>query len=90
LFNASDKNRFAGLSKDYPGIGICDNLSNGDSIPNDIIGAEIIAFGAPIGAIFEGGGLIVDYKTKDGTFKRLALEFNELGMWANKIYSIGV
>ncbi len=55
----------------------------GDLIPNDLMGAKIIAIGclASPDAV-EGGGLAIDYR-KPGSQKlhRIVFEFNELGMW---------
>lgn len=55
----------------------------GDPIPNDLIGAKIVAIGclAAPDAV-ESGGLAIDYR-KPGREKvtRIVFEFNELGMW---------
>ena len=55
----------------------------GDPIPNDLIGAKIVAIGclASPDAV-EGGGLAIDYR-KPGSEKvnRIVFGFNELGMW---------
>lgn len=60
-----------------------DPAVRGDALPEDIIGAIIVRFGAaPPECDLEGGGLIVDYIPKEATEpKRLVLAFNELGMW---------
>jgi hypothetical protein len=54
-----------------------------DDIPADLIGASIVSLGAPDPCeAFEGGGLIIDYRPAGSSVvKRLALEFNEGGMW---------
>jgi hypothetical protein len=56
---------------------------HGDPIPDDLIGAKIVAIGcmAPPEAV-EGGGLAIDYrKPGSETTQRVVFEFNELGMW---------
>ena len=49
-------------------------------MPVDLIGAEILKFGS-VGTKFEGGGLGIEYKTKEGEIKSIIFEFNEEGMW---------
>jgi hypothetical protein len=60
-----------------------DSARKGDAFPSDIIGATILRFGAaPPDCDLEGGGLIIDYVPEgQADAKRLALAFNELGMW---------
>lgn len=55
----------------------------GDPIPADLIGAEIVAMGTlPDRGSVEGGGLVIDYRPA-GTDapRRVVFAFNELGMW---------
>jgi hypothetical protein len=55
----------------------------GDPIPDDLIGAKILAMGciAPPDAV-EGGGLAIDYcKPGNENTRRVVFAFNELGMW---------
>jgi len=55
----------------------------GDPIPDDLIGAKIVAMGcvAPQDAI-EGGGLAIDYcRPGNEITRRIVFAFNELGMW---------
>lgn len=56
----------------------------GDDVPDDIIGSEILAFGAPK----EGGGLVVVYKNRFGKNKKLVLGFDETGMGINEIIDL--
>jgi hypothetical protein len=53
------------------------------AVPNDLVGAKIVAFGTiAAGYDIEGGGLVIDYIPRDLKEKRrLVLGFNELGMW---------
>ncbi|MFL5740533.1 MAG: hypothetical protein ACJ75B_09980 [Flavisolibacter sp.] len=76
-------------------IGISNKLfdlfdpSEGDLIPNDIIGSEIIAIGTPVrdeeDDTYYEGELIIEYRTKEGSIKRLHLQFNELAMWTKNL-----
>jgi hypothetical protein len=70
-------------------IGVSNKFSNvfhpeyAEEIPEDLIGAEIVNFGAPVGGSFDGGGLVIDYRPKGcDEIKRLILDFNESGMWS--------
>ncbi len=58
-------------------------LGNTDEpVPADLIGAEIVAFGAPSDRTLEGGGLSIVYIPKESAKpKRLDFSFTELGMW---------
>jgi hypothetical protein len=80
----------ANRSKGVGAIDVSNKLASSfnerEQIPSDLIGSKIISFGAPIGAVFEGGGLIVDYINNNGESKRICLEFNELGMWTVKSF----
>lgn len=55
----------------------------GGEIPDGLIGANIVRFGAvPESSLVEGGGLIIDYIPKRSEkIKRAVFEFTELGMW---------
>ena len=47
-----------------------------------LVGATIVAFGAPAEGVFEGGGLVIDYRLPGSeATERLVLDFSELGMW---------
>jgi hypothetical protein len=61
------------------------NPTGGVDVPRDLIGAKIIAIGAPLNnENIESVGLIIDYKPLGESFcKRLVLGFNECGMWIN-------
>ncbi|MVN22115.1 hypothetical protein [Mucilaginibacter arboris] len=54
-----------------------------ESVPEGLIGAEIINFGTTEEPeLFEGGGLVIDYKkTGSNDIWRLILSFNDSGMW---------
>lgn len=57
----------------------------GDDFPQDLIGAKIIAFGAPDLEYEdkpEGGGLVIDYLAGEKV-RRVVFAFNELGMWVD-------
>jgi len=65
----------------------------GELVPSDLIGATILAIGAPTGEEEkpEGGGLLIDYAVAgNGERKRIILAFNELGMWIEKNHAQGV
>lgn len=50
-------------------------------IPDDLVGAIIVAVGMPdLTDRPEGGGLVIDYKPATGSVKRIVLGFNEAGM----------
>jgi hypothetical protein len=54
----------------------------GKAVPRELRGAEIMRFGTVDEVDLEGGGLVIDYRTKNSaTTKRIVLSFNELGMW---------
>jgi hypothetical protein len=82
--------RAADLSKApiIPRLPHCrDSAQNGAMLPPDIIGAKIVGFGAaPPECDLEGGGLIIDHIPKEESEpRRLALAFNELGMWVQPV-----
>jgi hypothetical protein len=56
---------------------------DGADIPEGLIGAQIVSFGAADPeANLDGGGLIIDYIPKDRTdVMRAVFKFTELGMW---------
>ena len=56
----------------------------GSQIPDDLVGATIVAIGTTSERV-EGGGLVLDYqpKNKKRVF-RLILAFNELAMWIHR------
>lgn len=60
------------------------HLHGGDEIPEGLIGAKIVRFGAvPKRNFVEGGGLIIDFISEgDDKIRRVVFEFTELGMWA--------
>jgi hypothetical protein len=57
--------------------------SQGDELPDGIIGSTIVAFGGgPDRCALEGGGLIIDYRPEgQACTMRAVLKFSELGMW---------
>ncbi len=56
----------------------------GDQIPDDLVGAIIVAIGTTNERI-EGGGLVLDYRPKNKQrVYRLILAFNELAMWIHQ------
>ena len=53
----------------------------GDLVPDDLIGARIVAIGRTQEEI-EGGGLVIEYEPVGAQHcVRLTLAFTELGMW---------
>jgi len=81
----------ADLSKNKEVKGVSSKLGRylnkewGDDVPQDLIGATILRFGAPISdGDFEGGGLVIDYMTTEGEKKRVVFEFTEIGMWVSQ------
>lgn len=54
-----------------------------EPIPQGLLGARIIRFGAaPIDAKIEGGGLVIDYVAVNETHvRRVIFKFTVLGMW---------
>lgn len=61
----------------------CRGSRRGDKVPDSIIGSEIVRFGTTTEKNdIEGGGLFVDYLTRDTKeLRRVVFGFNELGMW---------
>jgi hypothetical protein len=56
----------------------------GRAMPRDLCGSEIVRVGTIAGVALEGGGLVIDYRTKrSAAIKRIAFSFNELGMWVS-------
>jgi hypothetical protein len=54
----------------------------GKAVPRGLRGSEIVRFGTIEGAELEGGGLVIDYRSKgSAAVRRIAFSFNELGMW---------
>jgi len=53
------------------------------SVPDELIGARIVRFGAaPSGSDIEGGGLIIDFMPRGSKqVRRAVFCFTELGMW---------
>jgi len=69
-----------------PRLPDCRGSKYGDELPLKMVGAKILSVGTTDeqleGDNLEGGGLIVDYHPKDASAPmRVALSFNELGMW---------
>jgi hypothetical protein len=60
----------------------------GDPIPAELCGAKILRIGGASDCrMFEGGGLLIDYETPRGV-RRIALAFNECGMWVESLLSL--
>jgi len=59
-------------------------FGRGGEIPDDLIGAEIVAFGTlPFECDLSGGGLVIDYlEPRERKLRRLVLEASDTGMWA--------
>ena len=59
----------------------------GEDVPADLIGAKIVAIGAPTGMKekSEGGGLAIEYIPASTKKKKLILlDFDECGMWLRR------
>lgn len=54
-----------------------------ENMPKELYGAEIIKFGS-LGKKYGGGGLGIEFKTKNGVIHRILFEFSEEGMWIEK------
>jgi hypothetical protein len=58
------------------------NVSRGDAVPDDLVGAQILRFGTFENSSIEGRGLVIDYQRPEATeTHRIVFAFNELGMW---------
>lgn len=71
---------------DFERCEIIPKLPNGfgpnraEDVPGDLAGATILAFGSLPGSRFEGP-LALDYRTSEGTVRRLVIGFSEVGAW---------
>lgn len=54
----------------------------GEPVPRELVGATVVAIGTIPGIRhLEGGGLVIDFRTKANRDHRMVLAFNETGMW---------
>jgi hypothetical protein len=71
--------------------------TDGDAIPDGIVGATILGFGTIAwdelydhGSPIALGGLVIDYAPNDGSPpRRVSLGFSELGMWVEFFGDLG-
>jgi hypothetical protein len=75
-------NRDWSLSEFIPEQHLAALYSDGEPLPERVIGAKILRFGAaPRIACVEGGGLVIDYLPNGETVPiRVVFSFTELGM----------
>lgn len=76
---------------DWAGLEIVPRLpywpqANGEAVPDELIGAKIVAFGRfPLTAGEVPDELVIDYDTADGRQRRLILGYSEQGVLVRRI-----
>ena len=64
--------------------------NRGASVPGELMAATILGIGTSDERV-EGGGFLIDYRPANSPeVHRLALAFNDLGMWIHRQSNLGV
>jgi hypothetical protein len=57
-------------------------IERAQSIPDDLVGAQILGFGMPSNLRVEGSGIVIKFRpSKSEDTMSVLFAFNELGMW---------
>lgn len=62
--------------------------TEGREVLEKLSGATIIRIGTTENGLVEGGGLLIDYRAKNGNLYRIVFGFTERGMWVEQMLSV--